>query len=111
MVQTINEPIVKESIANPLARWAKFFTIQPTPRVEILRQRYLNIRNKVVIDVARNRTQSRKETEGEPLVTRRAKSFAAIVKGVPTNIYPDELFVGWLFSEPRGTEIPFYSIP
>jgi len=111
MVQTINESIVKKPIANPIAIWARHFTIKPTQRVEILRQRYLNILNKVVIDIARNRTQSRKETEGEPLVTRRAKSFAAIVKGVPTNIYPDELFVGWLFSEPRGTEIPFYSIP
>ncbi|KKN03444.1 hypothetical protein LCGC14_1107650 [marine sediment metagenome] len=106
MVQTINEIIVNKS-----AMWERYLTIETTPRVEILRQRYLNIQNKVVIDVARSRTQSRKETEGEPLVTRRAKSFSTIVKGVPTNIYPDELFVGWLFSEPRGTEIPFYSIP
>jgi hypothetical protein len=73
MVQTINEPIDKESII-----WDRFLTIKATPRVEILRQRYLNIRNKVVIDVARNRTQSRKETEREPLVTRWVKSFAAV---------------------------------
>jgi len=110
MVQTIKEPIVKEPIANPIAMWARHFTIKPTQRIEILRQRYLNMRNKVVIDVARNRTQSRKETEGEMMITRRAKSFAAIVRGVPINIYPDELFVGWLFSEPRGTEIPFNAI-
>jgi formate C-acetyltransferase len=111
MVETVNEPVVKEPIVNPSEMWSKHYTIKPTSRVERLRQRYLSIRNKVAIDIARARTQSRKKTEGEPLVTRRAKSFAAIVRNVPTNIYPDELFVGWLFSEPRGTEIPFYSIP
>jgi formate C-acetyltransferase len=111
MVQTINEPIDNEPIVNPTELWAKHFTIKPTPRVERLRQRYLKLQNKVIIDIARLRTKSRKETEGEPLVTQRAKAFAAIVRGVPTNIYSDELYVGWLFSEPRGTEIPFYSIP
>ncbi|MHA1729359.1 MAG: pyruvate formate lyase family protein, partial [Promethearchaeota archaeon] len=105
MTQTINEQNINET-----PKWGKYLTIKPTLRVEKLRQRYLNIGNKIVIDVVRLRTQSRKETEGQLLVTRRAKSFAAIVRGVPTNIYPDELFVGWLFSEPRGTEIPFNSI-
>ena len=47
-----------------------------------------------------------KETEGEPIEIRRAKAFAATVRGVPINIYPDEPFVGWLFSEPRGAEVP-----
>ncbi|MHA1885403.1 MAG: glycyl radical protein [Promethearchaeota archaeon] len=106
MVEAIEEPT-----SNIVSMWAKYYTIEPTTRVEKLRQRYLSIKNKVIIDIARERTKSRKKTEGEPLVTRRAKAFAAIVRGVPTNIYPDELFVGWLFSEPRGTEIPFYSIP
>jgi len=36
---------------------------------------------------------------------RRARSFAATVRGVPINIFPDELFVGWLFHEPRMTEV------
>lgn len=102
MVETVNE----SSVAEP-SLWEKYRTIESTSRVETLRQRYLNLKNKVVIDIAHIRTQSRKETEGQPFVTRRAKSFAAIVRGVPINIYPDELFVGWLFSEPRGTEIPF----
>ena len=105
MVEIVKEP----SIAEP-SLWEKFRTIKSTPRVETLRQRYLDIPNKVVIDIARLRTQSRKETEGELFITRRAKSFTAIVRGVPINIYPDELFVGWLFSEPRGTEIPFNAI-
>ncbi|MDP6115361.1 MAG: pyruvate formate lyase family protein, partial [Planctomycetota bacterium] len=31
--------------------------------------------------------------------------FAATVRGVPVAIYPDELFVGWLFHGPRTTEV------
>jgi len=105
MVETINKPKVDLP-----AIWSKFNTIKPTSRIERLRERYLNLPNKVAIDIAHLRVKSRKETEGEQLVIRRAKSFAEIVRGVPINIYPDELFVGWLFSEPRGTEIPFSSI-
>ncbi|MEE8400074.1 MAG: pyruvate formate lyase family protein, partial [Desulfobacterales bacterium] len=78
---------------------------QPTPRVERLRQHYLDTPNKAVIDLGRIVTRVWKETEGEPLISRRAKAFAATVRGVPTNIYPDELFVGWLFHEPRATEV------
>jgi formate C-acetyltransferase len=82
----------------------KVITIKPTPRVERLRQRYLDTKDKVVIDMLRIVTKVMKETEGEPIVTRRAKAFAATVRGVPINIYPDELFVGWLWHEPHGTE-------
>lgn len=84
----------------------KVFYIEPTPRVERLRQRYSDTKNRAVIDISRNVTRVMKETEGEPIVIRRAKAFAATVRGVPTNIYPDELLVGWIFSEPRGTEFP-----
>jgi len=80
-------------------------TMQPTPRVERLRQRYLDTPNKAAIDIGRIVTRVWKETEGEPLIARRAKAFAATVRGVPINIYPDELFVGWLFHEPRTTEV------
>ena len=86
----------------------KFFTIQPTPRVERLRQRYLETKDKAVIDIGRIVTRVMKETEGEPTVTRRAKAFAATVRGVPVNIYPDELFVSWQFSEPHGSEVPIH---
>ena len=83
----------------------RVYTMQPTPRVERLRQRYLDTPNKAVIHLGRIVTRVWKETEGEPLMARRAKAFAATVRGVPTNIYPDELFVGWLFHEPRATEV------
>ncbi len=45
------------------------------------------------------------ETEGEQMVIRQAKVFAAIVREMPINIYPDEPFVGWLFCEPRGANL------
>jgi len=83
----------------------RVLTTQPMPRVEKLRQRYLDTRNKAVTDSGRIQTRVMKETEGEPLITRRAKAFAATVRGMPTYIYPDELFVGWLWSVPRGTEV------
>ncbi len=84
----------------------RVLTIDPTPRVERLRQRYLNSPDKVVIDIGRIVTRVMRETEGEPIVTRRAKAFAATVRGAPTNIFSDELLVGWIFSEPRCTEFP-----
>jgi len=84
----------------------RVLAMEPTPRVETLRQRYLSTPNKAAINIARIVTKVMRETEGEPLVTRRAKAFAATVRGVPINIYPDELFVGWLFCEPRSTEVP-----
>ena len=83
----------------------RVYTMQPTPRVERLRQRYLDTPNKAAIDIGRIVTRVWTETEGEPLIARRAKAFAATVRGVPINIYPDELFVGWLFHEPRATEV------
>jgi len=84
----------------------KVWTMPPTPRVEKLRQRYLGTKKKIAIDISRIVTKAMRETEGEPVVTRQAKAFAATVRGVPINIYPDELFVGWLFSEPGATELP-----
>jgi len=35
-----------------------------------------------------------KETVGQPMITRRAKVFAAVVREMPIDIYPDELLVG-----------------
>ncbi len=84
----------------------RVMTLMPTARVEKLRQRYLDTPNKAVTDIGRILTQSMKDTEGEPTISRRSKAFASIVRGAPINIYPDELFVGWLWSEPRGTEVP-----
>jgi formate C-acetyltransferase len=79
--------------------------LEPAERVERLRQRYLDTKDRAVIDILRIRTRVMRETEGEPTVTRQAKAFAAIVREMPINIYPDEPFVGWLFCEPRGANL------
>jgi len=87
----------------------RVMTIPPSQRVERLRRRYLETENKAVIHISRIITRVMRETGGEPLITRRAKAFAATVREVPVNIHPDELFVGWLFSEPHATEVPVRS--
>jgi len=61
----------------------KYYTMQPTPRVERLRQTYLNLRNRAVIDRLRIGTRIMKETEGEPVITRRVKMFTALVRELP----------------------------
>ena len=99
------DTLVKQK-ENELDLRDRVMTLTPTPRVERLRQRYLATPNKALTDIGRILTQSMKDTEGEPVISRRAKAFAAIVRGAPINIYADELFVGWLWSEPRGTEVP-----
>ena len=91
----------------PLKRESKLrsqlITTQPTERVERLRKRYLQLKDKAFIDIVRIKTRIFRETEGEPKAIRAAKAFAATAREMPINIYPDELFVGWLFLEPRGS--------
>jgi len=80
-------------------------TLFPSSRVERLRQKYLNTRDRIVLDIIRSRTRVVGETIGQPMVIRQAKAFAASVREMPINIYPDELFVGWLYCEPRGSNL------
>lgn len=80
-------------------------TIPPTPRVERLRRWNLAAPNRAVINNQRIRTRVMKEMLGQPVETIRAKAFAATVREMPIHIYPDELIVGWLCSEPRGSEV------
>lgn len=46
-------------------------------------------------------TESYKETEGQPIVLRRAKAFAHILDGLPITIRPLELIVGSNTKSPR----------
>lgn len=55
-------------------------------------------------------TESYKETEGEPVITRRAKAFKKICEELPIIIRPDELIVGSNSQAPRGCQVfPEYS--
>ena len=49
-------------------------------------------------------TDSYKQTEHEPLVIRRAKAFAHVLKNIPITIRPDELVVGSSTVAPRGSQ-------
>jgi len=89
----------------------RILTVQPTQRVERQKQCYLN-RN-LVYSIDRDRIEVRvmKETEGEPMVTRKAKLFAAIVRELPIDIYPDELIVGWYDPMPNNCPLPVKCAP
>ncbi|MFO7569150.1 MAG: pyruvate formate lyase family protein, partial [Smithellaceae bacterium] len=66
-----------------------------TPRVEKLREAHLKLQyDSASIDRLRIETRVMRQTEGEPMVLRRAKVFAALVRERPTVILPDELIVG-----------------
>ena len=78
---------------------------KPTPRVERLREAFFSLEPKLSIERARIETRILKETEGQPMITRRAKVFAAVVREMPIDIYPDELLVGFTGDGPRCTNI------
>ncbi len=75
-------------------------TVEITPRVERLRETLLCGKTGVSIDRARVETRVMQETEGEPMVTRRAKVFAAVAREMPIDISPDELIVGCFSGKP-----------
>lgn len=50
-------------------------------------------------------TESYRRTEGEPMVTRRAKAFAHILDHIPITIRPGELVVGSATKAPRGCQV------
>ena len=55
-------------------------------------------------------TESYKETEGEPIIIRRAKAFDHICRNIPIIIRPLELIVGSASQAPRGCQVfPEYS--
>ena len=50
-------------------------------------------------------TESYRETEGEPIITRRAKAFYHICKHIPITIRDGELIVGSATKAPRGCQV------
>lgn len=50
-------------------------------------------------------TESYRQTEGEPMITRRAKAFAHICEQIPITIRPEELVVGSATKAPRGCQV------
>lgn len=91
---------------------AKFYDgdIEKSPRIpKLIEHLYANM-PVIEADRAVIVTESYKETEGEPIITRRAKAFKKICEELPIIIRPDELIVGSNSQAPRGCQIfPEYS--
>jgi formate C-acetyltransferase len=96
MAQVMNRPTVEK--ATSLER---VLTSKPAPRIEELREAFLNTNPSVAIDRARIETRVMKETEGESVITRRAKVFAASAREMPIYIQPGQLLAGCIGGRPR----------
>jgi formate C-acetyltransferase len=46
-----------------------------------------------------------KETEGEPMILRRAKAFAAASRLFRSKFFPTSLFVGWIGGSPQAVPV------
>ena len=87
----------------------QFITVQPTARMLRLRDCYVENTKRTdpvyTIYFDRAIATAMKETEGEPMVLRRARAFAAAVAAFPVEIFPDEPFVGWIGGTPQAMPV------
>jgi len=81
------------------------FAAKPTERLERLKAGFLEAKPVLEIDHARIYTRAMRETEGEPMVIRRAKAFCAVVREMPISIAGDELFAGYVNATWHGHQI------
>ena len=90
----------------------KFYAkpIEKSPRIDRLVKALYEKMPEIEADRAVLITESYKETEGEPIITRRAKAFEHILENLPIIIRDDELIVGAATKSPRGCQVfPEYS--
>ena len=90
----------------------KFYTepIVKSPRIQKLVDALFEKMPEIEADRAILLTESYKETEGEPIITRRAKAFRHILENIPITIRDNELIVGAATKAPRGCQVfPEYS--
>ena len=84
--------------------------IAKSPRIQKLYDHLFEKMPEVEADRAVILTRVYKETEGEPIITRRAKAFKAICEELPITIRPYELIVGSNAKSPRSCQLfPEYS--
>ncbi|MEW5956292.1 MAG: glycyl radical protein [Chloroflexota bacterium] len=76
-------------------------TTRPTERVARLKKRLLANERLIDVERARYATQSYRQTEGEPMVIRRARMLLHLVRRMSLAIHPDELLVGNRSLRPR----------
>ena len=84
--------------------------IAKSPRIQKLYDHLFEKMPEIEADRAVILTRVYKETEGEPIITRRAKAFKAICEELPITIRPHELIVGSNTKSPRSCQVfPEYS--
>ena len=82
-----------------------------TERTRKLRDEMLFTTPRICTDRAVLYTESWKETEGQPLIQRRAKAFKKVLEEMPILIRPGELIVGCLAKEVRAAPVfPEFSV-
>ena len=90
----------------------KFYTepIVKSPRIQKLVDALFEKMPEIEADRAILLTESYMATEGEPIITRRAKAFRHILENIPITIRDNELIVGAATKAPRGCQVfPEYS--
>ncbi len=80
-------------------------TVGASKRVEKTLDRFLNTAPAICAERAVLITESYKETEGQPMPTRRAKALKKILSGMSIFIQDDEILVGNQCSMPRSAPI------
>lgn len=85
----------------------KFLVEAPekTKRIDALKEELFKNPPEIEADRAVLLTESYMETEGEPIITRRAKAFMNICKNIPITIRENELIVGSATKAPRGCQV------
>ncbi len=69
-------------------------TTHPTERAIRIKKRMLENNRQIDVERARYATESYQQTEGEPMVIRRAKMLLHLVREMRITIHPDEIIVG-----------------
>lgn len=70
------------------------YEIKKSSRIQRLIDKLFEKLPEIKVDRAVLLTESYKSTEGDPIITRRAKAFSNILRNIPITIREDELIVG-----------------
>ena len=81
------------------------YEIKKSPRIQSLVDQLFEKLPEIESDRAVLLTESYKETEGQPIIVRRAKAFSHILKNIPITIRRNELVVGSATKSPRSCQV------
>jgi formate C-acetyltransferase len=79
--------------------------IAKSPRIPRLVKALYEKTPEIEVDRAVLITESYRESEGLPMITRRARAFSHILKNIPITIRQDELIVGSATRTPKGCQV------